>query len=226
MPKQLTRTQLNHELKKLGFGGLEDRNLMQQLACCYRTHEQFRGMLMSTVPEQRRNAYEAIAPHLNFRPKPLDVYEMEMRSKAEREQLPGYNPATGEIIPFKVPEISLEDMAQEAIAQNQHEKDGGLSLVCTRCTVEQIFRAKTRKQAYKDADREGWRMQGTKAYCPQHVPTRLTMTLSCSDPDCGRTEKVRAWDEQDGYRRARLMGWVIEDAATCPRCAAKTIVIQ
>jgi hypothetical protein len=223
----LNRNKVNHELKKLGLGGLEDRNLMQQLAFFMTNHSVFRSLLMSTKPDQRRNAYEALRPHLSFAPKPLEVYEMEGRQKAEREQLPGYNAATGEIIPFKTGEVGdrLEELAQDAIRETAFVKGGGfLTLVCRKCTLEQSWRAKTRKQGDKDAMRDGWRMQEGKAYCPKHVPSRLTMGLECSV--CERREKIRAWDEQDGYSHARLLGWIIGDAATCPRCAAKPVLLQ
>jgi len=37
---------------------------------------------------------------------------------------------------------------------------------------------------------------------------------------------LRVWDEQDGYRDARRLGWEIGDVTTCPRCAVKHIILQ
>lgn len=220
------RTQVNAELKKLGFGGLEDNNLMQQLAFFIDSHNKFRSLLLSTHPEKRREAYEALRPHLRFTPKPLDVYEMEGQQKAEREQLPYYNPTTGELTPMRSPEISLDELAQEAIAENQHEKAGRkLELVCTHCTGFELFPAKTRKAANKAAHAAGWRVIGNKAYCAKHVPTRLSMKLLCAKDDCGREQRIRAFDEQDGYSQARLLGWSISDVATCPSCSAKRSIL-
>jgi hypothetical protein len=241
------RQQINHQLKTLGFGGLEDRNLLLQIATLYRTHEAFRGLLMSTAPAERRIAYDALRPHLRFVAKPLDVYEREVKERAEREQWDVWN---GSAYPdkFKVGEIEtdeykLERLATEAIEQAAHEKAGGhLELVCTRCTIVQYFPASTRKEAMKAAHGAGWRWDernGRKrTYCPDHVPGRATMTIACTGekPDfmnpgetlaCGKKERLRVWDEQDGYAMARRLGWEITDAATkCPGCAVKRVLVQ
>ena len=34
------------------------------------------------------------------------------------------------------------------------------------------------------------------------------------------------WDEQDGYAMARLAGWEISEAAKCPQCVAKLVLVQ
>lgn len=227
------RQRINHELKKLGFGGIEDRNLFNQIACLYTTHDSFRGLLMSTAPDQRRIAYEALACRLSFTPKPLDVYEREAKDRAEREQWNLHN-GTPYSTPFKVGEVEshaykLERLAEEAIQQNAHEKAKGvLELVCTNCTIAGRFPADTRSHALKDAQSEGWRWaerNGTKkTYCPAHVPGRCTMTLECSE--CGIKQRRRVWDEQDGYRDARRLGWVINESSVCPECAAKAVLVQ
>jgi hypothetical protein len=198
---------------------------MQQLAFFTNTHEKFRGLLMSTAPEKRREAYEALRPHLCFVPKPLDVYQMEMCQKAEREQLPGYNRETGELTPFQVPEISLDGLATEVIEQMAHEKHNRrLELVCAKCTVFAIFPADTRKEADKAAHSAGWRSAEKKSYCPKHVPTRLSANLLCTE--CTKETRIRAWDEQDAYSQARLLGWSIGDAAKCPQCSARPVLVQ
>jgi hypothetical protein len=229
------RTRINHELKKLGFGGLNDANTIQQIATLYRTHDSFRGLLMSTAPDQRNIAYNALRPHLCFVPKPLDVYEREIHEKAEREQwdvIHKDNPHWPQ--PFKVGEVEtdeyrLEKAAQEAIEAKEHEKAKGVvSLICTRCTVEGRFPAQTKKLALKKAHEDGWRWAEKngvqKTYCPSHVPGRATMTLECSG--CHLTQRHRVWDEQDGYRMARLAGWKISEAAKCPMCVAKLVLVQ
>jgi hypothetical protein len=236
MPIPLTeRTRINHELKKLGFGGIQDPNLFVQIATLYRTHDSFRGLLLSTQPSERRIAYEAIRPHLCFIAKPLDVYEREIYEKAEREQwdvIHKDNPHWPQ--PFKVSEIEsdeykLEKAAQEAIDAVEHEKAKGVvSLICTSCTVEGRFPAPSKKLGLKDAHAAGWRWAErngiVKTYCPAHVPGRASMTLECST--CHLVQRHRVWDEQDGYAMARLAGWEIEDAAKCPKCAVKLIVVQ
>ena len=223
------RKKINHQLRKLGFGDLDDPTIIQQIAFCIRDHAHFRGGLFSVEPAKRKLAYESLRPHLSFAAKPLDVYEAEMREMAERNQLPQYNPITDELIPMKVGEVRLNELAEEAIAQNRHEKEGGkLELVCTHCLEFENFPARTRKDALKTAQSQGWRWAerngAMKVYCPKHVPGRLTMTLACRE--CNKEENLRAWDEQDGYTSARVRGWVIESDAMCPECAVKQLVLQ
>ena len=229
------RTRINHELKRIGFGGIDDANLCAQIATLYTTHDSFRGLLMSTMPDQRRIAYEALRSHLSFAVKPLDVYEREIHEKAEREQwdvIHQDNPHFPQ--PFKVGEVESDEyrlarLASEAIEANEHEKAKGvLELVCTRCTLQGLFPAPKRKQALKAAHDAGWHWDernGTKrTYCPDHVPGRASMRLECSE--CGRKELLRVWDEQDGYAKARLAGWQITESAKCPKCSAKAVVLQ
>jgi hypothetical protein len=226
------RQQINHKLKRMGFGGLEDRNLFAQVGTLYTTHESFRGLLMSTKPDQRRQAYESLRSHLCFTPKPLDVYEQEAKLRAEKEQWDVFDPSNPHYPKAFTPgeveseEYRLDRLATEAIKQNAHENRGGLEMVCIKCTVAELFRAPTHKDAEKQANEAGWRSDGHKNYCPQHVPTRVTMKLKCSAENCLREEKIRCWDPTDGYLKARLSGWVIGDEAKCPRCSAPKLVLQ
>ncbi len=235
------RQKINHELKKVGFGGLEDPTIFAQIATLYTTHEAFRGLLMSTMPDQRRIAYEALRPHLRFVAKPLDVYEMEIKQRAEREQWDVWNGTAypsqfrrGEI---ESEEYKLERQAQEAIEDSRHQAAGGqLEMVCRQCTVAEYFTAAKRKEAVKKAHDAGWRWDernGVKRqYCPTHVPGRATMTIECGNvlqttgEACGKRERLRVWDEQDGYAKARTLGWEIGDVAKCPRCASKLVLVN
>lgn len=235
MPPSLKdRQKINHELKTLGFGGLEDHGLYRQIATLYTTHDAFRGLLMSTAQDQRRVAYEALRPHLCFTAKPLDVYEHEIKEKAEREQWDVWN-NTAYPDKFKVGEVESEEyklakVAQEAIEATEWEKaKGSLEMVCTHCTGSAFFLGQKRKEAVKRAHDAGWRWidrNGTqKAYCPAHVPTRVTMGLLCSQ--CAVHAGIRAFDEQDGYAKARLLGWQFDDEKChCPKCGAKAVLIQ
>lgn len=223
------RRQLNHALKSIGMGGLDDPRLISQMGFLIEDHLHFRGLLMAMPPEKRRIAYDALRPHLSFIAKPLDVYEAEMKRIAEQEQWNVNDDGSVYSKPFNVQNINLEMLAQEAIQQTEHEKHGGqLELVCTKCTKAGYFPAAKRKQAYEQAHREGWRWAErngvTKTYCPEHVPGRLTMRMTCED--CGKLGLQRAWDEQDAYAAARLRGWVIESGTKCSECAVKKLVVQ
>jgi hypothetical protein len=214
------RQAISHKLKKLGFGGLDDPGIFAQIATLYRTHDAFRGLLMSTAPDQRRVAYESLRPHLCFTPKPLDEYERETKERAEKEQWDVYD---GTVFPrpykageIESPEYRLERLAQEAIKQNLHETEGGLYLKCSKCTKGGEWHAKYRKDAEKQAHEAGWRTDGQKDYCPACVPTRLTLKLTCQE--CNDTSYLRAWDAQDAYAKARVAGWKIDRTAQCPKC--------
>lgn len=221
------RSKVDRELRRLGFGGLDDPNLITSIAFFIKNHEQFRGQLFAVKPEERRHAYETLRPHLRFVPKPLDVYEAEMKTLAEQNQLPTYDPKTGELIPYQASHINIDLMASEAVKQKKHEDAGGtLELVCAKCTRFEHFQAKYRKDAEAAANRGGWRSDGRKNWCPLHIPTRVTMTLKCAADDCLVEEELRAWDPQDGYASARLRGWVITDLATCPKCSSKQLTLQ
>jgi hypothetical protein len=227
------RQKINHELKKVGFGGIDDPSIFAQIGTLYPSHEAFRGLLMSTAPAQRHLAYDSVRPHLSFVAKPLDVYEREIHEKAEREQWDIWD-GSAYPKPFKVGEIEsdqyrIEKLAQDAIQAEQHAKAKGvLELVCTNCTVAEVFPADTRKTATKKAHDYGWRWQEKngiqKAYCPAHVPGRCTMTLECSE--CGIKQRRRVWDEQDGYAAARRLGWTISESCVCPECSTKPVLVQ
>lgn len=222
------RQVINRKLKKNGFAGLDDPNILHQIATLYRDHNSFRGLLMSTHPDQRRIAYESLRNKLSFVPKPLEEYEREIKERAEHEQWDVWN-GTAYPDKFKAGEIESDEFklarqAREAIEQTAHEGKGGvMELVCTKCTVAEYFPAADRKQAAKSAHAAGWRSDernGTKrAFCPKHVPGRLTATILCAS--CYREQKMRAWDEQDLYAAARLAGWTIADVCTCPQCVVK-----
>lgn len=214
---------VNHELRKLGFGGLEDPTLNQQIAFCIRDHEHFKRQLFSVKAEKRRIAYAALRPHLRFAAKPLDVYEAEMKLWAETHQIPIFD---GSVYPreFKPAEVRLEELAQEALRQNHHEKHGGLELVCAKCAATKIFGGKYRKDAERESHQDGWRSDGVKTYCPDCVPGRCTMNMECDS--CELKYQIRCWDPQDGYAAARLRGWRIADSATCPQCAIEKLAVQ
>ncbi len=171
------RQKVNHQLKRLGFGGLQDRNLFAQIATIYRTHESFRGLLMSTAPDQRRIAYESLKPHLCFEAKPLDQYAREVHEKAEREQwdvIEKDNPHFPQ--PFKVSEVESEEYrlaraAEQAIesAAAQQAAKGALTLTCPRCTKEQAFVGETRVDASIRAREAGWALH-SRVICPECAP--------------------------------------------------------
>ena len=180
------RNKINHKLKQLGFGGLEDRNLYAQIATLYRTHDSFRGLLMSTAVDQRRVAYEALKPHLCFTPKSLSDYEMETKLKAEEEQWDVFD-GTAYPKPFEVANITLEKKAEMAIDQESKATKtcGYLSMVCSYCLTQGTFVGETRKDAAKEAVKAGWRPRYKKADAEKKVVDSLC-------PKCVKARNVQA----------------------------------
>jgi hypothetical protein len=165
------RKRVNHELKKLGFGGLEDRTLVAQIAFCIAGHDQFRGMLLSVMPDKRKFAYETLRPHLRFTPKPLDVYEAEGKRLAEEKQLPTWD-GSAYPKPYKPGEVESPEYRLKKVAEKALSK-GVLTIQCKRCLVQEEFPALKRNDALYDAYKAGWRWDEGEHYCPAHVPDHL-----------------------------------------------------
>lgn len=180
MLSKAERDQANHHLKKHGFGGLDDRNILDQLALMVRDHKHFRSVLMTTNPLERKACYDSLAPRLMFKAKPLEDYIAEAKLDAEIRQLPNYDPKTLQVTPFEVPEIrtkpditpevvKLAEKAEEAIKTEDESQawTGSLELVCTRCTFSDVIPGRNSYMASVNADVRGWTSprKGT-VYCP------------------------------------------------------------
>lgn len=163
------RKKVNHKLKSLGFGGIDDPNIFAQIALLYKTHDAFRGLLMSTAPDQRRIAYESLKPHLCFKPKPLADYEMETKERAEREQWDVYD-GSAYPKPFQKAEITLNDVAEKAIIEDlEQDAKGFLTLNCRRCTYVKRVPGDTRVDASIRAKKAGWDL--INSVCPTCMAT-------------------------------------------------------
>lgn len=153
------REMLNAALKRNGFAGEEDpRALLDQIAVHIEDHDDFRRLLWKTEPEQRTNAYYALASRLRFKPLPLDDYLMQSRNWASERYS---HSATGK---------PLEMVAEQAInrADMQGIK-GVLTVVCVRCTTEAKFPGATQVDAVIAARNAGWVYDGVndKEICPK-----------------------------------------------------------
>jgi len=112
------REEINRYLAKRGLGQLGDDGLISQLAFLVRDHLHFQSLLTACEPELRTPMYEALAPNLSFRPKPLASYLIEAARDAEARQLPVIG-ADGELQQYYPPEVShhaLDPETGEAFA--------------------------------------------------------------------------------------------------------------
>jgi hypothetical protein len=71
-PKLIAR--INRYLEMRGLGRLDDPGLLSQFAFLVQDHDHLRSLLVACEPENRGAMYQALAPHLRFRAKALDVY--------------------------------------------------------------------------------------------------------------------------------------------------------
>lgn len=165
------KKKVNAELKRLGFGGLEDKNLLDQMAVCVRDHRHFRGILLSVPPEQRKIAYEQLSPRLLFKPKTLEAYEIEGKQNAEQMQVATCENGGMIVKDFKSDvSIGLNKRAEDAI--KRADAEGQLTFDCSRCTRSDSFPAQDRLEGIADARRAGWRFKwgGSKlelSTCPE-----------------------------------------------------------
>lgn len=178
MATKLERARMNSHLRAHGFGDLNDRTLLDQLAFVIRTHDKFKAMLMTVTPEERAKAYRAIAPRLSFKAKTLEEYVIE--AKQEAENLPVYDQKTGAVtmpVDAKItPEMKqaitkrdpLVEKAEDAIAESigQEKARGKLELFCSKCMFGTTVYAMNRADAYRTLLAAGWKISSEKAFCP------------------------------------------------------------
>lgn len=73
---QTEKRKLDNTLMQMGLARLNDPALLPQLGFLVQGHKHLGELLRACQPEQRNEMYEALRPHLGFKPKPLDHYLM------------------------------------------------------------------------------------------------------------------------------------------------------
>lgn len=108
-------------------------------------------MLNRCAPEERRNLYEALRPHLSFEVKPLDVYISQLGAQAEAERLPTVD-ADGRFHAYRPAEIrtQVEDLVEEAVSTKH------LTVTCRKCTKTATFHGGTRADVIYKLRAAGW----------------------------------------------------------------------
>lgn len=197
-PAARERNKVDRELKRLGFGGLDDPTLFDQIAYVLSCkgpelgHRKFRSMLLSVEPAQRQIAYQSIAPKLSFKARPLEDYEREGAEVADQLKLPTYDPKTLmieewrpqviETVEYRQKRSALELAAEQAIVRDLRETGAQLqlTLTCEVCTHEGQWRVKRKDKGLKIARNDGWLI---KDYSP--VEDGLAKQTLC--PACKRS---------------------------------------
>jgi hypothetical protein len=142
------RKTINTYLGNRGLATLDEpQGLMAQLGYLVDDDQHFKGLINKCAPEERRNLYEALRPHLRFEPRPLDVYIAELGMEAEIQQLPTIT-TDGKLQAFRPTEI------RSAIGEAIH--DHRLEVVCRRCTKQEFFYGERKADAVEQAREAGW----------------------------------------------------------------------
>jgi hypothetical protein len=167
---QKDKRKLENELMVMGLAGLNDPDLIQQLADLVSAwpgdkHEYMRDLLNECEPENRYEMYHAIAPKLRgFKALSLPQYEAQIALKAGamvsqgRMRVEGSRPKPIEIGGTKLAVVS-EAEATHAVA----------TVVCHRCHKGDRFLGDTPVDAMTKARRKGWTREPgvNKECCPK-----------------------------------------------------------
>ncbi len=232
------RNKVNRELQRLGFGNLKDPRLHLQFAAVIRDHAHFRGILMH-IPEglDRKQWYEALAPNVRFKAKPLADYEMESKQLAEQNQLPTYDPKTLEAKEFKPQEFKTQrdDVICELCEAN-HAVTGdgkwhhyGTPEQCVCATSRFVpdgynlapYRMKpTWPTVDEVADKLATVAEEAINRDLREGQAKVQNTLICHK--CTKQQKFRMKYRSSLFKLAAEAGWLIDNLkAFCPDCKAR-----
>lgn len=163
------KRKLENELMVMGLAGLNDPDLIQQLADLVSAwpgdkHEYLRDLLNECDPESRYEMYHAIAPKLGFKALSFPQYEAQIALRAGqmvsqgRMRVEGQRPKPIEIGGHKLAVVS-EQEATHAIA----------TVRCHRCQKGDRFLAETPIGAMTEARKAGWTRPPSvnKETCPE-----------------------------------------------------------
>lgn len=133
---------LENQLLVRGLAGLESPLLIEQMAALVTDHWFFMGLLNEVVAEQRTAAYEAIRPHLKFKPWPLEDYISALAREASELE--------SRMTPISVGGAKLRVVPQ-------YEATGVvLTFTCAKCTKMARFYGETPVTAAIEARKKGW----------------------------------------------------------------------
>lgn len=172
---QAEKRQLENMLLREGLAGLDDPELIQQMANLVSNfpgdlsakHRFFEDLLNQCEASNRYEMYQAMAPKLGFRAFSLAQYESSIRQRASelisqrRMRVEGEEPAPIDVKGKKFEEV-LESESTAAL----------LTLTCHKCKEKSQYLAETPVSAMVMARADGWvREKGiNKEICPKCVP--------------------------------------------------------
>lgn len=149
------RRVINRLLGESGLGQLSDAGLPAQLAALVRDEAHFKSLMLACEPPMRSEMYEAMAPNLHFKARPLHEYLIEAQREAEARQLPTMD-AQGNLRPFRPAELKTVQEIVDGALLEQH-----LTLTCRKCTRQATFHGARKCDAVEAARKAGWCYDGT-----------------------------------------------------------------
>ncbi len=161
---------INRLLGESGLAQLADPGLPAQLAALVRDEVHFKSLMLACEPAERTAMYEAMAPNLHFRPRPLHEYLIEAQREAEARRLPTID-AEGKLHEFRPAELRMVQNIVDAALLEQH-----LTVTCRKCTRQETFHGARKCDAVHAARSAGWAYDATGPepfeVCPDCPATR------------------------------------------------------
>ena len=157
------KRELENQLMVMGLGGLEDANLIPQIAMIINIygkrqndpHGFYEGLLGACDAPKRRQMYDAIKPHLDFDPRPLDSYLARIKERAAA--------AESQKIPVEIGEKKYQEVRES-------EANGAVAeFNCYRCTAFNRYLGDTFVSAVLMGRNDGWTrdLVRQKEVCPK-----------------------------------------------------------
>src|ERR1017187_7130568 len=153
------KRQLENQLMVMGLNGLEDPNLVPEMArvishgFAIMGHDFFLGLINECDQEKRYDMYEALKPHLTFKPFPLDKYVSMLKEHAGNVASTWAPPEIGKAKkkrPVKFGGKEFEEVSPD-------DAEGCvLTLTCNKCTRSEDFYGISPVKAIMIARKDGW----------------------------------------------------------------------
>ena len=136
------RRRMENQLMVMGLNRLTDPELVPQMAKLITSHEFFLGMLNECDQAKRTEMYEALRPHLSFKPWPLERYIMKLKEHADAVESHGR--------PIQVGDQTFVETPMERATACL------VDLTCCKCTRTATFPGNTAVEAILAAREAGW----------------------------------------------------------------------
>lgn len=148
---------LENQLIVMGLKGLNDPELVPQLARLVPDHKFLTSLINECAQEKRSEMFEAIRPHLKFKAYPLDWYINQLKMRAQI--------AESRDNPIVCGNKTLRQVAQ------QEATGCVVELRCWKCRKTQTFYGSTPVCAMIDARKVGWVRDIARNHeaCPKHA---------------------------------------------------------